>query len=93
MNRQVSMKARVFVLGMAMLAVTPGGARQMVPPSVMPALGEEASVERRIERKRRDCSLGIPCSRRVLSHQLKRENAIALAAMVGLGIKTGAPSR
>ncbi len=86
-NREISIKAKLVILGIAMLMVTPGGAMQISAPSAMPALVDEPTTNQRVERKIRDCSLGIPCTRRVVSHQIKHKKAIALAAMMGLGMK------
>jgi len=95
-NRKILTRVKFLVLGIAMLIVTPGGAMQINKSSVMSALVSEQQVDKvlneilvnkRIERKRRDCSLGIPCTRKVVNYRIGHKKAIALAAMMGLGIK------
>jgi len=95
-NRNISAKFQIVVLGVAMLIVPPGGAVQMNMSYIMPALVtgqplneaiKKKSVINQIKQKVRDCSIGIPCKRKVVDYRIGRQKAVALAVMMRLGMK------
>ena len=95
-RKQISIRAKLLALSITMLVVTPGGAVQTDWSSAKmglieahPAAKIVKQVEpiKRVKRRVRDCSLGIPCRRNVAGHRVKRGKAMAFAVMMGLGAK------